>query len=54
MSTDFGPGLQTKLHGVVLPALVAVMDDACYRVQAHAAAAVINFCEHCDRALLQP
>jgi hypothetical protein len=44
MSTDFGPGLQTKLHGVVLPALVAVMDDACYRVQAHAAAAVINFC----------
>ena len=54
MSTDFGPGLQTKLHGTVLPALVTVMDDACNRVQAHAAAAVINFCEHCDRKILQP
>ena len=54
MSTDFGPGLQTKLHSVVLPALVTVMDDGCNRVQAHAAAAVINFCEHCDRKILQP
>jgi len=54
MSTDFGPGLQTKLHGVVLPALVTVMDDGCNRVQAHAAAAVINFCEHCDRTILKP
>jgi len=38
----------------VLPALVSVMDDGCNRVQAHAAAAVINFCEHCDRTILQP
>ena len=54
MSTDFGPGLQTALHQAVMPALINVMDDASNRVQAHAAAAVINFCEHCDRAVLQP
>ena len=28
------------------------MDDGCNRVQAHAAAAVINFCEHCERKTL--
>jgi len=38
----------------VLPALIQVMDDQCKRVQAHAAAAVINFCEHCERETLQP
>eukprot|EP00966_Prymnesium_polylepis_P120487 2784430-Prymnesium_polylepis.1 len=54
MSTDFGPDLQEKLHAVVLPALIQVMDDQCKRVQAHAAAAVINFCEHCERETLQP
>ncbi|KAL1510219.1 hypothetical protein AB1Y20_006547 [Prymnesium parvum] len=54
MSTDFGPELQEQLHEVVLPALVTVMDDQCKRVQAHAAAAVINFCEHCERSTLQP
>ena len=54
MSTDFGPGMQTSLHQVVMPALIGVMDDASNRVQAHAAAAVINFCEHCDREVLKP
>ena len=54
MSTDFGPALQTKLHSSVLPALVGSMDDGCKRVQAHAAAAVINFCEHCERGTLAP
>uniref|UniRef100_A0A7S0J6U6 TOG domain-containing protein n=1 Tax=Calcidiscus leptoporus TaxID=127549 RepID=A0A7S0J6U6_9EUKA len=54
MSTDFGPKLQKKLHATVLPALLAAMDDQSRRVQAHAAAAVINFCEHCERATLQP
>ena len=29
------------------------MDDQSKRVQAHAAAAVINFCEHCERATLR-
>jgi NAD(P)-dependent dehydrogenase (short-subunit alcohol dehydrogenase family) len=53
MSTDFGPGLQAELHSLVLPILIATMDDSCMRVQAHAAAAVINFCEHCARSTLQ-
>ena len=30
------------------------MDDGCVRVQAHAAAAVINFCEHCEKETLNP
>ena len=43
------------LHAkVVLPALIRSMDDGCKRVQAHAAAAVINFCEHCEKETLQP
>ena len=42
------------MHAVVVPSLVQVMDDASMRVQAHAAAAVINFCEHCERSTLQP
>jgi len=54
MCTDFGPGLQNLLHDHVVPGLVKAMDDTCKRVQAHAAAAVINFCEHCERALLKP
>ena len=53
MCTDFGPNLQADLHALVLPALVTSMDDNCKRVQAHAAAAVINFCEHCSRVTLR-
>ena len=53
MCTDFGPGVQSEWHALVLPALVTTMDDCCCRVQAHAAAAIINFCEHCSRATLE-
>jgi HEAT repeat protein len=53
MCTDFGPDLQEELHELVLPALIATMDDGCKRVQAHAAAAVINFCEHCSKPTLK-
>jgi len=54
MSTDFGPQIQIKLHDTVLPKLLQAMDDGSKRVQAHAAAAVINFCEHCERPTLKP
>lgn len=55
MSTDFGPEFQQAFHNSVLPSLVAVMDDRNNpRVQSHAAAAIINFCEHCTADLLQP
>ena len=53
MCTDFGPDLQRRHHALVLPTLIRTMDDGCKRVQAHAAAAVINFCEHCSRSTLQ-
>lgn len=49
MSTDFGPKLQKKFHSMVLPALVAVMDDVNNpRTRGHAAAALVNFVERCD------
>eukprot|EP00698_Gefionella_okellyi_P011181 TRINITY_DN2935_c0_g1_i1.p1 TRINITY_DN2935_c0_g1~~TRINITY_DN2935_c0_g1_i1.p1 ORF type:complete len:1109 (-),score=299.02 TRINITY_DN2935_c0_g1_i1:650-3934(-) len=55
MSTDFGPHLQESFHAIVLPALLSLMDDAANpRVQSHAAAAVINFTEHCKKETLHP
>jgi len=55
LETDLGPDLQNTQHDVVLPALVQVMDDVGNpRVQSHAAAAVINFTENCDKLVLGP
>jgi len=53
LETDLGPDLQNAYHARVLPALVHVMDDAANpRVQSHAAAAVINFTENCEKETL--
>jgi len=56
MATDFAEyEFQQSFHKEILPALVSVMDDKDNaRVQAHAASAVINFCEHCSPELLEP
>ncbi|RUS25813.1 importin subunit beta-3, partial [Jimgerdemannia flammicorona] len=55
MSTDFAPNLQKKFHEMVLTHLIPVMDDnANPRVQAHAAAALVNFCENVDKTTLAP
>ncbi|KAM7500304.1 hypothetical protein LguiA_024718 [Lonicera macranthoides] len=55
LSTDLGPDLQVQYHHLVLPALVAAMDDYQNpRVQAHAASAVLNFTENCTPELLVP
>eukprot|EP01110_Echinostelium_bisporum_P009977 TRINITY_DN3465_c0_g1_i1.p1 TRINITY_DN3465_c0_g1~~TRINITY_DN3465_c0_g1_i1.p1 ORF type:complete len:1087 (+),score=415.45 TRINITY_DN3465_c0_g1_i1:159-3419(+) len=55
MSTDFSPEIQTQFHQMIIPALTAVMDDAAnIRVQAHSAAAIINFCEMCEASVLEP
>ncbi|PRP88441.1 hypothetical protein PROFUN_03158 [Planoprotostelium fungivorum] len=55
MSTDFLPDFQEQFHGSVLPALINTMDDTANpRVQGHAAAAVINFCESASPSLLEP
>ncbi|XP_074657622.1 importin-5-like [Tubulanus polymorphus] len=55
MSTDFGPNFQKKFHAQVVVGLLTVMDDhANPRVQAHAAAALVNFSEDCPKHILGP
>ncbi|EFJ15568.1 hypothetical protein SELMODRAFT_155690 [Selaginella moellendorffii] len=55
LSTDLGPDLQQLYHQRVLPALVGAMDDYQNpRVQAHAAAAILNFSESCTSDILTP
>ncbi|KAF2859605.1 ARM repeat-containing protein [Piedraia hortae CBS 480.64] len=54
MSTDFKGTMQTKYHQIVIPALVSVLSAPEARVQAHAAAALVNFCEEAERHILEP
>ncbi|KAJ2636096.1 importin subunit beta-3 [Coemansia sp. RSA 1286] len=54
MSTDFAPTIQEKHSAVVLPRLMAAMGDSHSRVQAHAAAAMVNFAEEASKATLEP
>ncbi|KAG9329037.1 hypothetical protein JZ751_008339 [Albula glossodonta] len=55
MATDFAPTFQKKFHDKVISALLQTMEDQTNpRVQAHAAAALINFTEDCPKALLIP
>ncbi|VDM53893.1 unnamed protein product [Angiostrongylus costaricensis] len=63
MSSDFAPALQKRCHELVwlllvliyrvVPALMAtILDVSCDRVSAHAAAALINFCEDCPKQII--
>ncbi|CAB3220948.1 unnamed protein product [Arctia plantaginis] len=53
MSTDFAPIFEKKFHDKVVPGLLMVLDDnANPRVQAHAAAALVNFSEDCPKPIL--
>ncbi|KAG0205651.1 hypothetical protein BGX28_002767 [Mortierella sp. GBA30] len=55
MATDFAGQMQKDYHAVVLTNLIPVMDDAPFpRVQAHAAAALVNFCEAAEKRTLEP
>ena len=55
LCTDLGPDLQQDEHARILPGLMAVMGDFSQpRVQAHAAAAVVNFSEHCEQVCCPP
>ncbi|KAG7504065.1 importin-5 [Solea senegalensis] len=55
MATDFAPTFQKKFHDKVISALLHTMEDQSNpRVQAHAAAALINFTEDCPKSLLIP
>ncbi|VVC88649.1 unnamed protein product [Leptidea sinapis] len=53
MSTDFAPVFQKKFHQKVVSGLLMVLDDNDNpRVQAHAAAALVNFSEDCPKPIL--
>lgn len=54
LSTDFAPYLQKHFHEIVISALLPVMEDPQPRIQAHAAAAMVNFCEEADKKILDP
>jgi importin-5 len=54
MSTDFKGTMQTKYHQIVLPALIPVLGATEPRVQSHAAAALVNFCEEAEKEILEP
>ncbi|XP_071950516.1 importin-5-like [Antedon mediterranea] len=55
MATDFAPTFERKFHEKVVPGLVAVLDDFAHaRVQAHAGAALVNFCEDCPKEYIVP
>ena len=54
MSTDFAGPMQEKYHQVVLTNIIPVLAHKEPRVQAHAAAALVNFCEEAEKAILEP
>ncbi|ORZ27705.1 importin subunit beta-3, partial [Lobosporangium transversale] len=55
MATDFKGTMQKNHHALVLTNLIPVMDDAPHpRVRAHAAAALVNFCEAAEKRILEP
>lgn len=54
MSTDFAGIMQEKYNSVVLPAIIPVLASSEPRVQAHAAAALVNFCEEAEKEILAP
>lgn len=55
MATDFAGDIQKNHHVVILTNLIPVMDDAPFpRVRAHAAAALVNFCEAAEKRTLEP
>jgi importin-5 len=54
MSTDFAGPMQEKYHQVILTSIIPVLQSPEPRVQAHAAAALVNFCEEAEKAILEP
>jgi hypothetical protein len=54
LCTDLGPKIQEKDHARILPVLLQAMEDKSHRVQAHAAAAMVNFSESCPPEHMAP
>ncbi|PRT53656.1 Importin subunit beta-3 [Wickerhamiella sorbophila] len=53
LSTDFAPEIQKKYGDRILPALISKLsNESTFRVQAHAAAAIVNFCEHASKEVM--
>ena len=54
MSTDFAGVMQEKYHQIVLTNIIPVLDAPEPRIQSHAAAALVNFCEEAEKSILEP
>ncbi|CAN6614779.1 importin subunit beta-3 [Trichomonascus vanleenenianus] len=55
MSTDFADFMQRNYGNRVLPALISKLDNhSTFRVQSHAAAAMVNFSESASKEVLEP
>eukprot|EP01111_Echinosteliopsis_oligospora_P006765 TRINITY_DN2110_c0_g1_i3.p1 TRINITY_DN2110_c0_g1~~TRINITY_DN2110_c0_g1_i3.p1 ORF type:complete len:870 (-),score=260.72 TRINITY_DN2110_c0_g1_i3:783-3392(-) len=55
MFLDFSPNLQQDYHAQLIPGLSHLMNDVENpKVQAHAAAALINFCDECPNDVVLP
>lgn len=54
MSTDFAPIIEKLHHAKLVPALLTAITDVSPRVQAHAAAALVNFSENATKQILEP
>ncbi|VVC43442.1 Hypothetical protein CINCED_3A008021 [Cinara cedri] len=53
MAADFAPTFQKKFHDKIVPSILLLLDDNSNpRVQAHAGAALVNFCEDCPKRTL--
>ncbi|KAF8458280.1 armadillo-type protein [Kalaharituber pfeilii] len=54
MSTDFAGDMQKKHHHIVMSSIIPVLESPEPRVQSHAAAALVNFCEEAEKEDLMP
>lgn len=54
LSTDLAPELQENFGGLVLPGLISKLSGSTFKVQAHAAAALVNFSESATKEIMDP
>jgi hypothetical protein len=54
LCTDLSPTIQSKYHQIIVPTLIMGMKDKIPKVQSHAATAVVNYVEECERRYIEP
>lgn len=54
LCTDFSGTMQSDFHDQVVPSLLGAMDDQFAKVSSHAATAVVNFADDCEKEFIQP